>query len=302
MIYGVIDIGSNSIRLAIYKYENKRLELIINKKTVAGLANYVEDNKLSEEGINKTIEVLNDYKDIFMNFNIKNISVFATASLRNVDNTKECLMKIKEKTEINVDVLEGEEEGICDFIGITYDINIDNGILLDIGGGSTEVIIFNNKKIEKVFSMPIGSLKFYSNYVSELIPSDGERINMKEKVLEELGKISDIADISSKEMCGVGGTTKNTYKLNNNLFHKENPISYLEVNNIPKLLDRFNNSKKENIEKLLKVCPDRIHTMIPGMIILNTICEYFNSEIMYISTNGVREGYLLKCVIKDNIN
>lgn len=297
MIYGIIDIGSNSIRLAIYKYEHEKLELIINKKTVVGLPSYVQDNKLSEEGINRTIEILNDYKEIFMNFNIKNSSAFATASLRNINNTDECIMKIKEKTGINIDVLNGEEEGICDFIGITYDLNVDNGILLDIGGGSTEIIIFYNKKIKEVFSIPVGSLRFYSNYVSELIPNSYERQVMKEKVLEELGKISNTSNVFCKVMCGVGGTTKNTYKLNNDIFHKENPINYLEINNISKMIKIFDNSKKENIEKLLKVCPDRIHTLIPGMIILNTICEHFKTEKMYISTSGVREGYLLKYII-----
>ena len=141
MIYGIVDVGSNTIRLSIYKYENNKVVLLLNKKTMAGLAGYVKDGELSKAGIKRACEVLKAYKEIVENFQIKNVFVFATASLRNVSNTDEAVLRIKEETGFNTEIILGENEAIYDFIGASQVVDISDGILIDIGGESTELVI-----------------------------------------------------------------------------------------------------------------------------------------------------------------
>ena len=81
LICGIVDLGSNTIRLSIYKYEDG-IKLLINKKTMAGLSGYVVGGELSPKGIKKACQVLNNYKNILSNFSIENSYIFATASLR----------------------------------------------------------------------------------------------------------------------------------------------------------------------------------------------------------------------------
>ena len=64
MIQGIIDIGSNTIRLSIYRCEGKRIHLLLNKKTTAGLAGYAENGSLSEKGIQTACAVLSEYRDL----------------------------------------------------------------------------------------------------------------------------------------------------------------------------------------------------------------------------------------------
>ena len=73
MIYGIVDVGSNTIRLSIYKYENNKVILLLNKKTMAGLAGYVKDGELSKAGIKRACEVLKAYREIVENFQIENV-------------------------------------------------------------------------------------------------------------------------------------------------------------------------------------------------------------------------------------
>lgn len=105
MIYGVIDLGSNTIRVSIFKYDGERLKLISNKKEIVGLALCIENGKLTEKGVEKTCEILNKYRESLENSKVKVYSVFATASLRNIKNKDEVLAEIRERT--------GMEPGYC---------------------------------------------------------------------------------------------------------------------------------------------------------------------------------------------
>jgi exopolyphosphatase/guanosine-5'-triphosphate,3'-diphosphate pyrophosphatase len=117
MICGIVDLGSNTIRLSIYKYENGRTELMLSKKSVAGLLGYVTNGVLNAKGIAKACSVLNNFKDILTHFHIENAFIFATASLRNISNAEEVLKAIKAFTGYDVDVLSGEDEAKLDFYG-----------------------------------------------------------------------------------------------------------------------------------------------------------------------------------------
>ena len=92
MQYGVIDIGSNSIRLSIYECEGSEITQLINKREMAGLAGYVKkDGMLAEAGIRKACAILAGYKEVFAGFGIEEYGVFATASLRGAGNRDKAL-------------------------------------------------------------------------------------------------------------------------------------------------------------------------------------------------------------------
>ena len=292
-MYSAIDIGSNSIRLGIYKFEGNELNLVFKEKTTIGLAAYIEDGILSQEGIEKTCEVLLEYKDIIKRFSNENIYAFATASLRKAENKEQAVKYIKKVTGIDVEVISGEQEGNFDFTGTIRSLKMKEGVLVDIGGGSTEVVIFRNKSVSRIFSMPIGSLDFYSKYVGLLFPNKEEITIMENKVLEELQKIDDINGEYFKDICGVGGSIKGSMLINESIYgNQKNTKDEMECKNVKILIEELSKMNKSNINKILKVVPSKIHTIIPGMIILNTIIDFFKSEKIYLSKSGVREGYL----------
>ena len=179
MVYGIIDLGSNTIRLSIFKYEDGKIRLLQNKKAIAGLAACVESGGLTEIGISKACFVLNRYKDILKSQNIENYSVFATASLRNINNREIVLNEIKERTGIVPEVLFGDEEARLDFIGVKNSCELSRGVLIDIGGGSTELVLFENGEIKRLTSIPIGALNLQNKSVKGIIATDRELKKMK---------------------------------------------------------------------------------------------------------------------------
>ncbi|MBD3108458.1 phosphatase [Bacillus sp. AGMB 02131] len=299
MIYGIVDVGSNTIRLTIYQYENGELSSLLHKKTMAGLAGYVEQGEMSQKGIEKACEIVSEYKEILNNFSICNLNVFATASLRNIVNTNEVVRTIRELTGVHVDVISGEEEAQLDFIGATHVINMQDGLLVDIGGGSTELVSYRRGQIVTAVSMPIGSLSLFTKHVSKLLPKKSEKHAIVEEIRFELDKLFEFDENELfQEICGVGGTIRAACKLNNDLLGSEARNS-IDCKHLGKMLKILNKRKKDTYRRILRVVPDRIHTIIPGMLILNEIATYFGSEVIRISNYGVREGYLYSKVLKD---
>ena len=108
MDYGVIDLGSNTIRLSVFRCEEGKIRLVQNKKTIAGLASCIKDGGLTEIGVVRACMALNRYKAILEEQKIEKYSVFATASLRNINNREIVLNEIKERTGIVPEILFGD--------------------------------------------------------------------------------------------------------------------------------------------------------------------------------------------------
>lgn len=302
-MYGVIDIGSNTIRLSLYKKTNLSIKLMFNKKIMAGLAGHIDKNgNLSEKGINKAIDVLRSYKQILEEIDVKEVFVFATASLRNINNTKESVKTISEQTGFDIDLVSGKQEAIYDFIGATHFLKLDKGILVDIGGGSTELVFYRNGLIQKAISIPIGSLSLYTKYVKNILPTKKEICRIKNKINKELKNV-DMLEGPYYILCGVGGTIRGTCKLFNEINNIASDNRSIDIKKLNDMLNHFSDEKKYAAQKIIKNIPDRVHTIIPGMTILELVSEKCNSEEIIVSDYGIRDGYLYtKLFLEDSNN
>ncbi len=297
MIHAVIDIGSNTVRLSVFKESkdpSNPLINLFNEKETVGLAGYRKDKKLTEEGIQRLIEVLKDFNYIIDNFDeINHVTPFATASLRNVENTEEVLKRVKEEVGFDIILLSGEEEAKYSFAGAytTFD-NSDRGVLLDIGGGSTEIILFKNKKIIDSASLDIGSLSVFDEYVDSLFITKDERKAVDARLLELL-------DAQNMErgnfdfIYALGGSARATLRLYNKIYDEDPMNDMMNTDDLKGLRDyMIDLPNRKKMDLILKVKADRIHTLLPGLCILYRLAKYFHAENIKISQRGVREGIL----------
>ena len=105
MKQAVIDIGSNSVRLTLYRIDGQSFKIIFREKIMAGLAGYVENGALSPEGIRCACDALFEFRQTLDTLNICKAAVFATASLRNISNTEEALSEIESATGFMVQLM-----------------------------------------------------------------------------------------------------------------------------------------------------------------------------------------------------
>jgi len=284
-MYGIIDIGSNTIRLVLYDVQDGRIRPMLNKKITAGLAGYVKKGRMTEKGIKKLIEVLTEFSEILPYIQIKEIFCLATASLRNIENTDEVCTAVKIRCGFDIIVLSGEEEALYDYYGAMQSVNEPAGVVIDIGGGSTEFVFYMENSISKILSIPIGSLTAYSAYVKDIIPTAKERKEI-ESAMESA--MSEIFEKSPDVICGVGGSIRAAVKVYNEIFPTL-PKGRVQISSLASLLK----VRKDILAKaILKTAPERIHTFVPGLVLLCTIAQKWNIKELTVSTSGVKEGFL----------
>ena len=294
MKYAIIDLGSNTARLSVYNVnEDKSFKLLFSEKEAAGLVNYVENKVLTEDGILKACEVINNFLKLLEQLSIPETYVFATASLRNIKNTSHACDVIQEKTGTNIDVISGYEEAAFAFSGVLNSKNAQSGIMFDIGGGSSEVLQFENQKIILSKSFDFGCLNLTNMFVKKIFPSKEEMAAIKEKIKSSF----DISGYAKSEtLYGVGGTARALLRISNQYYNKNGScqIDASEFKSIKKIIFK----KDEEAKKLiLKACPDRIYTIITGILIIDTLMKKFHSKKILVSNYGVREGYLCQKII-----
>ena len=183
MKQAVIDIGSNSMRLSVYETtETGTFTILFKDKIMAGLAGYVEEGALSPEGITRAILGLRSFRGTLRALNIPQVAVFATASLRNIRNTAQAVAEIQRGTGFAIEVLSGEEEARLGYAGAMEELALSEGLFVDIGGASTEVVRFAHGQLVSAVSCPVGSLKLYRDWVKKILPNQQAVESMKKAI------------------------------------------------------------------------------------------------------------------------
>lgn len=290
--YAVIDIGSNTVRMVIYTAEDAAFHGLFSKKYTLGLAGYIQDGIMTQEGIHKLCAALLECRTMLEQFEIERYFVFATASLRNIQNTHEAVDQVFLVTGFSIDVISGQAEAYLDYYGVMVDAPLENGLLFDIGGGSTELVTIAHDGPGVIESLPIGSLTLAKEYVDKVFPKQSECEKIQARIRKELKKRKLHRLPAHTALCGVGGTARALLMLAQEQQELPDTQRLLTVSQLKKLEKALWKKDGKAREMLLKTCPDRLHTIYPGMLILDELVQLSQCETIYISKYGVREGYL----------
>ncbi len=317
MTLALIDVGSNTIRLSIYAVGNEAKEIrqavpgeqpddlgsfvrLFSKKSTAGLAGYVDENNLlTRDGIDRACESLTYLKSIVDNLRIEETHVFATASLRNVDNSADALSEICARTKLDIELISSEEEALLGYSSFKHDCPLDHGVMMDVGGGSSEVVCFKNNEPTFVTSIPLGSLKLFKKDVAELLPTKKERKRICAQVEQECDRLGIDGHSKQEVLCGIGGTARAAAKLMRRHLGKDPLENRFTIGELDELIEVLAKDDAHALELIIRTCPDRIHTVIPGLLVLYTVARRFDAREMIVSKYGVREGYVCERIVKE---
>ena len=300
--YGVIDLGSNSIRLVIYdiKDDNKPTYIagdfksIINDKVIAGLSAYVVNGVFSTEGVARAVSVLKGHAKRARYFGCKQLDVFATAVLRNASNCDDAIKAIESDTGLSLTLLSAQDEAHLGFVGATCDRSIDAGTLVDIGGGSTELTTIAAGKDHNNISLAQGSLSSYAAFVETILPTRAEMKAIEQAFQQQLQTLPDLQTYASPILYGVGGSVRAASKMHAQLHGLATRPKTLTIAEVNSLLDLCSKNPASFAHHALKASAERIHTLGPGCIILGTLMKQLGAQRVEIGKYGVREGYLLE--------
>ncbi|WP_428908813.1 exopolyphosphatase [Niallia sp. Krafla_26] len=296
--WGVIDIGSNTIRLVIY--EKKRggsYKETENIKTVARLRQYLDDDKvLIDEGIKKLIHILQGFKEVILYHHVSVVYCVATATIRQSKNHQDILSIVKEKTGFDIDIYSEKDEAFTGYYAVTRSTPIESGVTIDMGGGSTEVTYFENRKLIYYHSFPFGSVSLKEQFMKQEKMTDQEKKELNAYLLNAFNELPWLRHIN-KPIIAIGGSARNIAQIDQNL--KKYPIAGIhqytmsssDLMLVQTYLGQFSVPQLEKVEGLSN---DRADIIIPALEAFVKFFEYTKAPFFMFSRRGLRDGISMK--------
>jgi exopolyphosphatase/guanosine-5'-triphosphate,3'-diphosphate pyrophosphatase len=292
--YGIIDIGSNTMRLVIYKRgRSGRLREIENVKVVARLRNYLtDDDELTEEGIRVLLEGLFTFQEVTRFHRLTNVKCVATATLRQARNRNEIVRLVAEQTDFHIRILSEYEEAYYGFLAVVNSTSLAEGITIDIGGGSTEVTYFRNRELIDYHSFPFGALSLKRQFVSGNIPTEEELKKISSYVTEQFHSLDWLKN-KKLPIIAIGGSARNLVQIHQVL--KNYPIAgihqyemdWKDIVTVKKYLTSLTFEQLQKVEGLSK---DRADLIIPAIEVFQTLYETVDAKKFILSRKGLRDG------------
>src|SRR5690554_2740569 len=272
---GIIDIGSNSIRLVIFESNSQGSYRVIDEaKESARLSEHVnEDGEFSKDVIAFVGTTLLHFRLLCEAAGTSSIRAIATAAIRNAKHSERIIDELQLHTGLTIEILSGEQEAYFGFLGMINTLDVQDGFLIDIGGGSTELTLFQNRTIVHSHSFPIGAVQLTKKFGQDGVITE-EKLKSIQRMVEQLAKeLEWIRQYPGLPLIGVGGTIRSLCNIDQKSRNYSLSITHnyqMTASAIDQILSRIQSvpiDERKSIEGLAK---HRFDIIVPGTIILQT--------------------------------
>jgi len=284
---GVIDVGSNSVRLVVYDVRGRAMQPRFNEKVLAALGKNLSDTgKLSKDGVEMTLGALSRFASITRAQKVDTLFAFATAAVREARDGKDFVDKVKKETGIALRVLSGRDEARYAAHGVLVGSPTVDGVAGDLGGSSLELARLTNGRCDGGSTYPLGPLAL----------DNGHSFN-QDKILAKVKDIlSGSAELkkSGDVFFAVGGAWRALGTLHMELSRA--PLHMLQnyemdAGKLDGLLDEVMGGKK-HADLLQEVARRRAPTLPYAAAVLKAVIDIGKFKTVMISSYGVREGII----------
>lgn len=286
-----IDIGSNAIRLLISNIFKIKGSLYYTKNSLHRVPvrlgqDSFTNGQINNSNKNKLVKTIKSFKYLMEVNDIKEYLAYATSAMRNASNGKDILKFISKETKIKIDIISGKKESeivasndITEYIG-----NSPNFCFIDVGGGSTEVIIYKNNKLFKSKSFDIGGVRLLNDLVTE-----SSWLEFKSWLLENASEIKKI------KLIGIGGNINKIFKLSGVKLGKA-----MSKSKFKSTLQKLKRMSTKQMLVELKLNPDRIDVIVPAGNIYYFLMKTLAIKKIFVPKIGLADG-MVKLLIKSKI-
>jgi len=289
--YAAIDIGSNAVRLLIADISQNEKGNSFKKNTLVRVPlrlgdDAFLDHKISAKKIEDVVKTMSAFKNLMDVYQVKAYLACATSAMREAENGLEIIKTIKKETDIDVEIIEGQREANIIYANhIEQSLDAEKSYLyIDVGGGSTELSVFVNKRPLASKSFNIGTIRILDNQ-----DKDETWDEMRNWVKMHTKTLKNIAGI------GTGGNINKLFRMSD---EKDNmPLTYIKLNNLYNKLNGY--SLKERIT-IMKLNPDRADVIIPACEIFLTLMKWAGIKQIYVPKVGMVDG-IINLLMEENL-
>lgn len=300
----IIDIGSNSARLVIsHIYKNGAYNMVYNQKEALRLSQKVDDkNMLTQEAFDSTLETMKSFAYMCKIYKTDKTIAVATAAIRNAYNGVDLVTKVAEETGIHLHIISGNMEAYISYLGVVNTLNVKDGIIFDLGGGSTELILFKDRQIQESVSLPFGAVNttWLFNTRNEMPPNVFSDLSFF--IMSRLDQYPWLKQ-QGLPLIGVGGTARTIAKI----IQRSKKYPATKIHNyffsVQTFKEFFNSLRTTNLEQRKKISGlsnERSDIILAGSSIVSCLLETTGSKKLITSGCGLREGLFFDYYCKAN--
>jgi exopolyphosphatase/guanosine-5'-triphosphate,3'-diphosphate pyrophosphatase len=306
-IIAAIDLGTNSLHMVVVKIDPTlpAFSIIAREKETVRLGDRnLTTGELKPEIIEKAIAALGRFQEVAKTINAETIIAVATSAVREAPNGKDFLHRVETELGLSVDLISGQEEARRIYLGVLSGMEFHNQpqMIVDIGGGSTELILGDSQQARTLTSTKVGAVRLTSELISTDPISETEfqylqtyARGMLERSVDEIlanlqlgesprlvgtaGTIETLAMIHAREKSGLIPSTLNGYQ-----------FSLKDLQELVNRLRKVSNSEKADIPGM----PDkRSEVILAGAVILQEVMTLLGSESVTVCERSLREGVIV---------
>lgn len=298
----ILDLGSNSVRMMVnrinadgsYEVLDRRQEMV---RMSAGMG---DEKVIQPDAIDRTMVALAEFKEIYTTFDEQvHVRAVATAAVRQASNQAEFLDRFKETMGFDLTVISGDQEAVYDFKGVMNSLPVNDALILDTGGASTEMILVKSGKMVQRISVPIGAVNITEAHLEKDLVSAKSLFNALTATNKYFHDIAWLANVVNLPIIAIGGSNRTLAKI---MRHRRNQLDLPvhgyqmtkdEVDDI--FAELLGDTKAERIE-IRGLSKARGDIIIGGVLPIVTLLTIIDSNKVIFSQSGIREGVLFATI------
>lgn len=295
--FAVIDLGSNSARMSVWRITDGEPTPILKMKEMVRLSEDMGDERiLKAPAMQRTISALQGFKTAIAQLADVTVVAYATAATRQARNQKLFLKRVQDEVGITIEVIPGTKEAELDYMGVINTLPVQNALIMDTGGASTELILVQNRKMQNLISIPFGSVNLTERYLHTDPVQASELFNLMAAVNRTFNGIWWLRKAQNLPLIALGGSNRTLAKIER---RKEKFRDFEAVHGFrmytPEMNKIFSEILDANLEQRKSIAglsKFRADIIVGGLIPVVTMMRYLDSDRLIFSQNGLREGAL----------
>jgi exopolyphosphatase/guanosine-5'-triphosphate,3'-diphosphate pyrophosphatase len=287
---GVIDIGSNSLRLVLYDGLSRAPKVLFNEKVMCALGRGLNvTGRLNAEGVVLARDNIERFVMLSRQLGVARLDVLATSAVRDAEDGPRFVAEIERRCDIKITVIDGMREGRLSASGVLVGIPEADGITGDLGGGSVELALTGGPPSGFVASLPIGPLR--------LIEASGDDVKPRSAVDQAVASLPWLGQGKGRPFYAVGGTWRTLARI-----HMEQtgyPLHVIQNYQLPRaeaenFLEVINRLSRRSLEKMMGISRKRLETVPLAAYVLYRMIRAIQPSMIVFSAYGLREGHLFE--------
>ena len=293
----VIDVGSNSGRVVVLEQsEDGVLEVIDELRAPLRLARALDfEGRLTPEAFDTTIQAIGDFVALAHGQGAEEIRAVGTFAMREAQNGGVLVELIRERFDVHIEIVDGQREARFGFAGAVYGIDVEDGLSVDIGGGSLQIVEFRERTALRAWTFPFGALRLTDQFIISDPPKQTEIRLLRRHIRRALSLAGVPALAEGQLLVGTGGAIRNLAKID--LRRRSSPVQRLHGYMLerPRLrrsiqaMTRVDTAKRASIVGLNS---SRADSIVAGSLAVDTVMRYVGAEQLAVSGQGLREGLI----------